>query len=359
MTGPHPTPRTRPAQGDPQTPGPHATSVTTAVPPRCPTRTRLYRAGALVDEGFPAERISEHLTAHDDTVVWLDLHDPDEADLAILVEEFGLHPLAVEDAVVDEQRPKADRYRTHLFVNLYAVQVRDGGCELLTSEMSAFVTPRALITVRKADFDVDVVETRWDASADLAENGVGFLVHGWLDAVVDGQHRAAQQLDDLADELEEALFDPDHDVDVRRRGFELRTSLAALRRVTVPMREVLARLLRDDEHIRLARPAMVPYFEDVHDHALGAAETVDATRDHVTTILDSYATEQGNELNVITRKLAAWAAIIAVPTAITGWYGQNVPYPGFDQPWGFVSSTSLIVLLAGIIYLMLRRKGWL
>ena len=155
------------------------------------------------------------------------------------------------------------------------------------------------------------------------------------------------------------MFDPDHDVDVRRRGFELRTSLAALRRVTVPMREVLARLLRDDEHIRLARPAMVPYFEDVHDHALGAAETVDATRDHVTTILDSYATEQGNELNVITRKLAAWAAIIAVPTAITGWYGQNVPYPGFDQPWGFVSSTSLIVLLAGIIYLMLRRKGWL
>ncbi|WP_103381348.1 magnesium transporter CorA family protein [Pseudonocardia dioxanivorans] len=359
MTGPYATPRTVPAHGDPQTPGPRAHSVTTAVPPRCPTRTRLYRDGTLVEEGFPAERISEQLAAHHDAVVWLDLHDPDEADLAILVDEFGLHPLAVEDAVVDEQRPKADRYSSHLFVNLYAVEVRDAGCELVTSEMSAFVTPRALITVRKADFDIDVVEARWDAAADLAGNGVGFLVHGWLDAVVDGHHRAAQRLDDLADELEDALFEPGTDVDVRRRGFELRKSLAGLRRVTVPMREVLARVLRDDEHIRLARAAMVPYFEDVHDHALGAAETVDATRDHVATILDSNATEQGNELNVITRKLAAWAAIIAVPTAVTGWYGQNVPYPGFEQPWGFVTSTAVIVVLAGLVYFSLRRKGWL
>jgi magnesium transporter len=99
-----------PAPGDPLRPGPVATSVTTAVPPRCATRTRLHRAGRLVAEGFPAERIRDHLDEHADAVVWLDLDDPDHADLGIVTEEFDLHPLAVEDATLDHQRPKLDRY---------------------------------------------------------------------------------------------------------------------------------------------------------------------------------------------------------------------------------------------------------
>ncbi|MEU7812532.1 CorA family divalent cation transporter [Pseudonocardia sp. NPDC049154] len=117
--------------------------------------------------------------------------------------------------------------------------------------------------------------------------------------------------------------------------------------------------LRDDENIPLTNPTLAPYFQDVYDHVLGAAETVDSTRDHVASILESNLNEQGNELIVITRKLAAWAAIIAVPTAITGWYGQNVPYPGFEQPWGFVTSTVLILVLGGLLYFGLRRNGWL
>jgi magnesium transporter len=103
-----------PASGDPHRPGPVATSVTTAVPPRCATRTRLYRSGRLVAEGFPAEQIREHLDEHADAVVWLDLDEPDAADLGIVIEEFDLHPLAVEDAIMDHQRPKLDRYPTHL-----------------------------------------------------------------------------------------------------------------------------------------------------------------------------------------------------------------------------------------------------
>lgn len=359
MTGPHAVPAPAPAPGDPHTPGGPAPSVTTAEPPRCPTRTRLYRDGKLVDEGFPAAQIRDRLDAHDDSVVWLDLHDPDESDLGIVIEEFGLHPLAVEDAVLDRQRPKLDRYQSHLFVNLYAVDLEEDGSALVTSEMSAFVTRRALITVRKADFDIDNALARWDAAPELADAGVGFLVHGWLDAVVDGHHHAAERLDDLADELEDALFDPRTTIDIRRRGFELRTSLGRLRRVTVPMREVVNRLLREDENIPLTNPTIAPYFQDVYDHVLGAAETVDSTRDHVAGILESNLNEQGNELNIITRKLAAWAAIIAVPTAITGWYGQNVPYPGFEQPWGFATSTLLILVLGGLLYLGLRRRGWL
>jgi len=125
-----------------------AGSVTTAIPPRCPTRTRLYRSGRLVAEGFPAERIREHLDAYADAVVWLDLDDPDTADLGIVIEEFDLHPLAVEDAIQDHQRPKLDHYPTHLFVNVYAVAV-EPELDLRVTELSAFITPRALLARRR------------------------------------------------------------------------------------------------------------------------------------------------------------------------------------------------------------------
>ncbi len=350
-------PEPEPARGDPQSPGPAAASVSGSVPPGCPARTRLYRGGVVRDEGFPAEQISERLRADPDAVVWLDLYDPDTTDLQLLVEEFGLHPLAVEDAVHDHQRPKVDRYRTHLFANVYAVRFDPAGGELRTSEISVFVTDRALITVRKSDFDVDTLLDRWDDAGERAGSGLGFLVHGLLDAVVDGHYAAVQLLEDAVDELEDALFDPRPGLDIRRRGFELRKSLGQLRRVVVPMRDVMARVVREDSH--LVDEDLAPYYQDVHDHVLRAAEDVEASRDLITSILETSLNEQGNQLNEITKKLAAWAAIIAVPTAVTGFYGQNVPYPGFSQHWGFVLSSITIVVLSGGLYLMLKHRDWL
>jgi len=350
-------PEPEPAAGDPQSPGPAAASVSRSVPPRCPARTRLYRGGVVLAEGFSPEQISDRLRADDDAVVWLDLFDPDTTDLQLLVEKFGLHPLAVEDAVHDHQRPKLDRYRTHLFANMYAVRFDPAGGELTTSEISAFVTDRALITIRKSDFDVDTLLGRWDNTPELAGSGVGFLVHGLLDAVVDGHYAAVQLLDDAVDELEDALFDPRPGLDIRRRGFELRKSLGQLRRVVVPMRDMMAWVIREDAH--LVDEHLAPYYQDVQDHVLRAAEDVEAGRDLIASILETGLNEQGNELNEITKKLAAWAAIIAVPTAVTGFYGQNVPYPGFSQHWGFVVSTFVIIVLSGGLYLMLKHRDWL
>jgi len=350
-------PEPEPAAGDPQSPGPAAASVSRSVPPRCPARTRLYRGGVVLAEGFSPEQISDRLRADDDAVVWLDLFDPDTTDLQLLVEKFGLHPLAVEDAVHDHQRPKLDRYRTHLFANMYAVRFDPAGGELTTSEISAFVTDRALITIRKSDFDVDTLLGRWDNTPELAGSGVEFLVHGLLDAVVDGHYAAVQLLDDAVDELEDALFDPRPGLDIRRRGFELRKSLGQLRRVVVPMRDMMAWVIREDAH--LVDEHLAPYYQDVQDHVLRAAEDVEAGRDLIASILETSLNEQGNELNEITKKLAAWAAIIAVPTAVTGFYGQNVPYPGFSQHWGFVVSTFVIIVLSGGLYLMLKHRDWL
>lgn len=352
-------PQPRPAAGDPQTPGTTAASVSTAVPPRCPTRTRAYRHGALVAEGFPAEQISERLAESDDVVVWLDLLDPDEADLQIVVDEFGLHALAVEDAIHARQRPKVDRYRSHLFINVYAVALGSDD-SLRTGELSCFLTPRALITVRKDNFDVDAVIAHWDLdTADFAENTnqVGVLAYGLLDAIVDGHYAATEAFDDAIDDLEPLLFQARSGPDIRRRAYELAAGLAALRRVVAPMGEVLARLMRADTH--LLDDTTGPYWHDVADHARRTIETVDAARDRVDRIADTQRNEQDAQLNEITKKLAAWAAIIAVPTAVTGFYGQNVPYPGFGHHSGFLTSVTVMLVLAGGLYWLLRRSHWL
>jgi magnesium transporter len=347
------------AAGDPQTPGPPAASVSLAIPPQCPTRTRLYRGGELLEEGFPAEQISERLAADPAAVAWLDLYDPTEADLQIVTEEFGLHPLAVEDAIHPHQRPKVDRYRTHLFASMYAVSVDGSGDALTAGEISIFITPRALITVRKDDFDIDTLIAHWDLNSDLVgvTNEVGSLTYGLLDAVVDGHYRAVEQLDDAIDDLQTHLFRADATVDVRRRAYQLGASLAALRRVVAPMQEVVGRLMRADSN--LADDALGPYYRDVYDHAQRTAETVDAARDRVDRIADTQRNEQDAQLNEITKKLAAWAAIIAVPTAVTGFYGQNIPYPGFGRHSGFITSSIVIIVLAGGLYWLLRRNDWL
>jgi magnesium transporter len=181
-------------------------------------------------------------------VVWLDLCEPNPADLEVLSEEFGLHPLAVEDAIHEHQRPKLDRYQTHSFLTAYAVRLDNDTGELETSELAAFITPRALITVRKDPrFEIEGVLARWDSSADLARHGVGFLLWGLLDFVVDGHFAAVQQLDEALEGLEDLLFDKrPHGADVQRRSFELRKSLVLLRRLVLPMREVVNTLLRRD-----------------------------------------------------------------------------------------------------------------
>ena len=139
--------------------------------------------------------------------------------------------------------------------------------------------------------------------------------------------------------------------------FELRKSLVLLRRVVLPMREVVNSLMRRD--LQVLDEGMVPYYQDVYDHVLRATEWTESLRDLVSTILETNLTIQGNRMNLVMKKVTSWAAIIAVPTAITGFYGQNVPYPGFAAHWGFWFSTALIIVLSGGLYLGFRRRDWL
>lgn len=334
-------------------------SISTVTPTRCQARTRLYRDGALIAEGFPVEDISEHIR-EDSAVVWLDLLDPDQQDLTVLSEEFGLHPLAIEDAEHEHERTKIDRYESHLFLAAYAVRLDSATGELAMSELAAFVTPRALITVRKDDgMDIGALLRHWDATPDLTSEGVGFLLYGLLDHVVDGYFTAVQDLDDQIEQLEDLLFATTRreQGDVQRRSFELRKSLVLLRRVVLPMREVVNTVLRRDLH--LVSGQLQPYYQDVYDHVLRATEWTDSLRDLVTSILETNLTVQSNRMNVITKKVTSWAAIIAVPTFITGFYGMNVPYPGFGRAIGLEVSGGIMIVMAVALYVVFRIKDWL
>ena len=158
--------------------------------------------------------------------------------------------------------------------------------------------------------------------------------------------------------LEDRLFDNvPRGLEVQRRSFQLRKSLVLLRRIVIPMSEVVSELMRRDLHI--VGDDLMPYYQDVYDQVLRAAEWTDGLRDLVTSILETNLTIQGNRLNVTTKKVTGWAAIIAVPTLVTGYFGMNVPYPGFGEKAGFAASIVTIVLTGLVLYLIFKRKDWL
>jgi magnesium transporter len=137
----------------------------------------------------------------------------------------------------------------------------------------------------------------------------------------------------------------------------LRKTVAAVRRAVAPMPELVGRAMRAE--FGVVDEGLRPYYRDVEDHAMHTVDEVEHLRDRIEGLLQADLTEQSNVLNDITRKLAAWAAIIAVPTALTGYFGQNVPYPGYEKLWGFYLSSLLILVSAGGLYLFLKKRGWL
>ncbi|MBB2989790.1 magnesium transporter [Mycolicibacterium iranicum] len=326
-------------------------------------RGRIWREGKPTDE-FEFSSISDYLDS-EDTLVWCDIYDPDHAILNELAQELSLNTWAVEDALGDSERTKAVVYKTHTFFTVYGVSVQEpppadvSDSQLAAHRISGFVLPRGLITVRLSkEFDIDEVSRRFDELGGQ-EYGVGSLVHGLLDVVVDGHFAAVQALDDGIEDLEDELFaDSVPRNNVQRRTFQFRKDLVALRRVVLPMREVVTAI----QHRRMdAKTAaeLDPLYADLYDHVLRASEWTESLRDMVTTVFETNLSLQDARLNMVMKKLTGWAAIIAVPTAVTGFYGQNVNYPGIETVGGFVTSTAVILVLVVVLYLTFKKRDWL
>ena len=329
---------------------------------------RLWRDGEPHDDEFSFDAISDCL-ASDNQLVWADIYDPDHDALRALAGELHLNIWAVEDAVAPMERTKATVYHTHTFFTVYAVDSvtppadDDISSTLSKHRISGFVLPRGLITVRLpsedgVEFDIRSVSDRFDELGGQ-QYGVGALVHALLDVVVDGHFDAVQTLDDAIEGLEDELFaDGGPRKGLQRSTFRLRKDLVELRRVVLPMREVVGAI----QHRRIGAktaPELDPLYADLYDHVLRASEWTESVRDLVTTVFETNLSLQDARLNTVMKKLTGWAAIIAVPTAVTGFYGQNVEYPGINTAAGFVASSVVIVLPVIVLYLMFKRRDWL
>ena len=321
--------------------------------------TRVYCDGVLDAEEFPICDVSEHLD-RPDTVVWVDLLSPSEQELDELASELhlGLHELAVEDTVEGKQRAKLDQYPNHLFLSCRAVKLEDGG-DLSDTEVDAFIGKRWLVTVRHSDeFPLQALYDRWDRSKELTKVGVPFLIYGLLDVVIDGYFAAVNVFDDYYDEISESIFS-EHPLEgsQQRQWFLMRQALVKLHRMCGPTREVVSGLMR---RLHAEEQALIyPYYQDLYDHILRVTESSDALRELVSTIVETNLALREHRTNQIMKKVTSWAAVIAVPTLITGYYGMNVPYPGMGQTWGWLVSLVIMVAAAGGLYGLFRRKDWL
>jgi magnesium transporter len=333
--------------------------------------TVLWRNGDVTEQDFPLDDVSVHLQEQD-ALVWVDILDPDHGVLQKLADELSLDPHAVEDVIEDASRPKATMHAHHTFVSVYATQLDHPGTgpmspgqvlasRLRLTKISAFVLPHGIVTVRDNDrFDIKEVVKRWEDNNDLLHLGGVALLHGLLDVIVDGHFDTVQQLDDAIEGLEDGLFEDNQLTRAtQKRTFRIRKELVELRRVVLPMREVVGAVLRHRTELHKDGNELDGWFSDLYDHAIRAAEWTESLRDMLTSIFETSLSLQDARLNTVMKKLTAWAAIIAVPTAVTGWFGQNIPYPGFGHPAGVVASTVIIVGIAIGLYATFKRKDWI
>lgn len=321
--------------------------------------SRVWRDGVLVDQDVNADNLVA-LLKDPTCLVWIDLLDPSPEALGVVVEHLHLPPTAVEDALAPRERAKMIRHDSHLFFTVYETRLesasRDRPERLGFSRVSGIVLPMALVTIRlEESLDIDDLTARWQQDPGLLKVGSAGLVYGLFDYVVDSHFDTIQLIDDQLERLEDVLFEQKATNRLFQRDvFSLRKDLVQLRRVVLPMREVVSGVLHTPD-----RGPLDPWYDDLYDHVLRASEWTESLRDLVTSIFETNLSLQEARLNTIMRKLAAWAAIIAVPTLITSWYGQNIPYPGFNETSGLVASLLLIVVSAATLFWAFRKWDWL
>ncbi|GIF47999.1 magnesium transporter [Asanoa ferruginea] len=335
-------------------------------------RSAVYRDGAKVDSPTTLAATYEWLREQPDAMVWIGLYRPAEARLLEIAEEFGLHELAVEDAIVAHQRPKLERYGHTLFVVLRAVRYLDEAEEVEFGELHVFVGPNFVVTVRHGQApDLAATRDRMEHDPDLLRRGPEAILYAILDTVVDGYAPVIAGLQNDIDEIETQVFGGDPKVS--RRIYALSGEVIEFQRATRPLLDVLAGLASGfdkygtDEELRR-------YLADVIDHATTAAERVDGFRQILADILTLNATlvsqaqnEEVRRLNEASftqneeiKKVSAWAAILFAPTLIGTVYGMNFDHmPELHWRFGYPYAIGLMLLTSLTLYLVFKRRRWL
>lgn len=295
-------------------------------------------------------------------VFWLDVLNPTEQELATIARLFHLHPLAVEDASNEHQRPKVEEYENFLFLVFHTVNLDNNKQKLFINELDIFIGQNYLITVHTTPVkELDEVEQRWKRSNTQTEKGIGILVYSLLDTVVDHYFPVADELVDQAENLEDRMFESSQAV-VRERQLTLdvlalKKQFLAFRRIASPERDVLNMLTNRDspffnEHITV-------YFRDVYDHVTRLNDILDLYRDQLSTIMDANLSIVSNDLNKIMRTLTVMSIILMVDALVVGIYGMNFDFiPELHWHYGYFGVLIFMAIASGLLMLFFRKIKW-
>lgn len=332
----------------------------------------LYRDGRRMETPNSLAEIYHRLPGEPGTMAWIGLFRPSPAQLWEAAEQFGLHELAVEDAIVAHQRPKLERYGKTLFVVLRPARYLDEAEEVDFGEIHVFVGPEFVLTVRHSQTpDLAVVRSRLEADPDLLALGPEAVLYAILDAVVDGYAPVIAGLQHDIDEIETEVFRGDPQVS--RRIYELSREVVDFQRATRPLLAIMNGLQAGfqkygtDEELQR-------YLRDVADHATTVAERVNGFRQALGDILTVNATlvsqaqneemkmlaEAGHAQNNEIKKISSWAAILFAPTLIGTVYGMNfVHMPELDWRFGYPFAVTLMLLVCVSLYFVFKHRDWL
>ncbi|MEO8679679.1 MAG: magnesium/cobalt transporter CorA [Vicinamibacterales bacterium] len=309
-----------------------------------------YQRGQKLAD-IPVSEIRANLT-RPDCFVWVAIKDPDLAELEAMAEEFDLHHLSIEDALKGHQRPKIEEYGSSLFVVLHVVE--ENGGELQTGEVSIFVGPQYVVSVRRGTQQgFAEVRRRCEQEPELLQHGPAYVLYALMDTVVDRYFPVLDALTEEIEAVEERVFTGQTTREQIEALYTLRRKLTVLDDAGVPLLEVTGKL--HGGRVPPICSGLHEYFRDVYDHLLRLKQSVDSMRDMVATVISmnlSLITLQENE---VTKRLAAYAALIAVPTMVAGVYGMNFRHmPEIDWVFGYPLALGVMVVVD--IYLVFRFK---
>ncbi|MGY4396171.1 magnesium transporter [Sphingomonas sp. UYAg733] len=289
--------------------------------------------------------------------VWIGLHEPTDAELQTLQDKFGLHPLAVEDAQNKHQLPKLDVYGDQLFVVARTAHLN--GDKIDYGETSIFVGPNHIISVRHGSARGHVeLRAHLEAAPNLLRHGVDYVLHAILDFIVDGYLPIVETIEEEVLEIETQTLDASLSHEDTKRLFTLRREVIRFQRIISPMGEVMSKLFNLD--VPCIDAETKPYFKDVLDHVRRVENMTGGLRDVLTSVFEVSTLLEQQRQSAITRQLAAWAAILAVPTAIAGIYGMNFEHmPELKTKNGYFICVAVILALCTALYIRFRRVKWL
>jgi magnesium transporter len=320
----------------------------------------IYRNGHRIEGPEDYSDALAAARAAGDSFVWIGLYEPTTEELDLVSEEFGLHPLAVEDAVSAHQRPKLEAYQDSLFMTLKTIGYHEGAQAVTTGEVMLFLGDGFVMTVRHGqDTPLKALRTQLEKQPEVLRHGPSAVLHSVCDTVVDCYVDVATALQTDLDELEAHVFAPGRPSGgTAERIYGFKRQLVTMRRATAPLLEPMLRLARGGEPF--VKPEAVPYLRDVADHLARANDQVDGMDRLLSDILSANLAQVSVQQNNDMRKISAWAALAAVPTMIAGIYGMNFEHmPELHQSWGYPAVLVLMASVCLVLHRVFKRSGWL